>query len=59
MQKATVKPDIKIDDLIAALEAAMLFQTAKEQEKTKTLIEALEVSKIFQPWTYQVYPIHK
>jgi hypothetical protein len=34
--------------LIAALEAAMLFQSDVEQEKTKTLIEALEVSKIFQ-----------
>jgi hypothetical protein len=38
----------KIDDLIAALEAAMLFQDDAEQEKTKTLIEALETSKIFQ-----------
>jgi hypothetical protein len=34
--------------LIAALDAAMLFQSNAEQEKTKTLIEALEVSKIFQ-----------
>ena len=48
-----------MDDLIAALEAAMLFQTEQEQEKTKILIEALEVSKIFQPWTCQVYPIRK
>jgi phage terminase large subunit-like protein len=48
VQKATVQPDTKIDDLIAALEAAMLFQTEQEQDKTKTLIEALEVSKIFQ-----------
>jgi len=48
VQKATATPDTKIDDLIAALEAAMLFQTAQEQEKTKILIEALEVSKIFQ-----------
>jgi hypothetical protein len=34
--------------LIAALDAAMLFQNEAEQTKTKTLIEALETSKIFQ-----------
>ena len=48
---ATVEPDelnlLTTDALIDALKAAMLFQDEAEQRRTKILINALEVSKIF------------
>jgi hypothetical protein len=43
----SLEAGLRIDVLIEALDAAMLFQDEQEQERTKVLIKALEAAKIF------------